>query len=228
MKLDDVKQIYDALAKRYDFWTDIVFARLLGTDKLREHTVDLLGDIQGLTVLDIGCGTGRNFPYLVPRVGPRGKIVGVDYSEGMLEQARGRARKHDADNIQLIQGDAATLDGVPEPVDAVISIWCLGIVHDLDSALHRAIDVLRPGGRLAIMDFGQARPDSGPLRWLYPIYSRILERTGIDSPEDLDDEKLRMKWKQGRAILHGRLDNVREESYFSGGGFILSGVRSDH
>ena len=77
-------------AKRYDMWTDLVFGRLLGVKRFREHTIDLLGDIDGKVVLDVGCDTGRNFPFLVRRVGAGGRIIGVDYSQGMLDVARAR------------------------------------------------------------------------------------------------------------------------------------------
>lgn len=82
MRLTDVQENYDRVAKHYDTWTDLVFGQVLGVEGLREHTIDLLGDVDGKLVLDIGCGTGRNFPFLVPRVGANGRIIGVDYSPG--------------------------------------------------------------------------------------------------------------------------------------------------
>jgi len=224
MELSDVKRNYDRVAPRYDLWTDLVFGRLLRIERYRQHTVDLLGDITGATVLDIGCGTGRNFAGLIQRVGPTGRLIGLDYSEGMLAQARGRAERAGWGNVELIHSDAATLEGVSEPVDAVVSVWCMGIVHDIEAALHRAVAVLRPGGRLAIMDFGRARPNHGPLRWLYPVYSAILKRSGIDSAEDLDDAKLQAKWNRGRIVLREGLDDLREGSYLWGGGLLLSGT----
>jgi ubiquinone/menaquinone biosynthesis C-methylase UbiE len=169
MQLTDVVRNYDWAAPRYDRWADLVFQHVLGVEKYREKTLRLPGSLEDATVLDIGCGTGRNFPILVPRVGARGRIIGFDYSEGMLEQARKRVAAQGWNNVELIRGDAVKLVGVPENVDAVTSIWCLGIVYDLEAALGRALDVLKPGGRIAIMDFARARPDHGPLHWLYPF-----------------------------------------------------------
>jgi len=224
MQLEEVPRNYDWAAPWYDLATDLVFSRFLGTEKYREDTIDRLGDLEGACVLDIGCGTGRNFPLLVPRVGRRGRVIALDYSEGMLDRARARVDVHGWRNVELLRGDAAELDGIPEPVDAVVSIWCLGIVHDLEAALRRAVDVLRPGGRIAIMDFGRSRPDHGPLRWLYPLCRFVLERTGIDSAEDLDDSRLRARWERGRRILRMRLDDYREETYLQDTGLILSGT----
>ena len=152
MKLDEVSENYDGAARYYDRLTDIVFGRILKLEKYRSHTINLLGDISGATVLDVGCGTGRNFPLLVERVGKQGKIIGVDYSEGMLEQAQRRIRTEGWRNIELICDDAARLDRVTELVDAVTAIWCLGIVYDLEAALNRIAELMRSGARCAIMD----------------------------------------------------------------------------
>lgn len=135
MQLKEVSENYDRAAPAYDRMTDFAFGRLLGIEKHRNSTIDLLGDLQGATVLDIGCGTGRNFPYLMSRIGPGGRLIGVDYSEGMLARARQRVERQGWNNVELMRTDAATLEGVPGPVDAVVSVWCLGIVHDLDGAL---------------------------------------------------------------------------------------------
>ncbi len=225
MRLGEVTSNYDRVSKHYDRLTDIAFGRILGIEKHRERTVDLLGNVAGATVLDVGCGTGRNFPFLVSRVGARGRIIGVDYSQGMLDQARRRAQARGWDNVDLHRGDAVKLEDIPGPVDAVISVWCYGIVYDLEAALDRAIEILRPGGNFAIMDFSRSRPDRGPLRWLYPIYSLVLRFAGIDAAEDLDDARLRAKWERGRHLLQERLVGLREERYLQGTGMILAGRR---
>lgn len=222
MKLEDVPKNYDRVADRYDRWLELVFGRVLRIERLREHTIDLLGELHGKVVLDIGCGTGRNFPFLVSRVGANGRIIGIDASEGMLEVARARIGRERWKNVEIRRDDAAKLATIDAPVDAVVSVWCMGIVHDLDAALDRAVDVLRPRGRFVIMDFDQARPDHGLLRWLHPVYSLVLRWAGIDAAEDLDDAQLRDKWSRGRAVLERRLGPFEEERYLSGCGVILS------
>jgi ubiquinone/menaquinone biosynthesis C-methylase UbiE len=224
MKLDDVQKNYDRVAERYDTWTELIFGRLLGTERLREHTLDLLGDIDGKVVLDVGCGTGRNLPFLVHRVGTNGRVIGVDYSQGMLDVARARIDREGWQNVDLRQDDAAKLATIDRPVDAVVSVWTMGIVHDLNAALGRAVDVLEPGGRVAIMDFDRSRPDHGWLRWLYSVYSPVLKWSGIDSAEDLNDARLRAKWQRGRAVLERRIGHIKEERYLGRCGVIISGT----
>ena len=75
------------------------------------------------------------------------------------------------------------------------------------------------------MDFFRSRPDRGPLRWLYPVYSFVLKRAGIDTAEDLDDAGLRARWERGRKFLEGRLVGLQEERYLQGTGLILAGRR---
>lgn len=144
--------------------------------------VERLGNLDGATVLNVGCGTGNNFPLLVPRVGVTGHVIGVDYSAGMLARAERRAER-------------AGFRGHPA------------------------------GGRIAIMDFVKARPDRGPLKPLYPAYRRLLIAAGIDAPEDLDDERLRARWHEGRAMIREHLSDVIETRYLWGAGMLISGTR---
>jgi ubiquinone/menaquinone biosynthesis C-methylase UbiE len=226
VRLGDVSRNYDRAAAWYDRATDLVFGTLLHVERFRARTIELLGELDGATVLDVGCGTGRNLPLLVPRVGPRGRVVALDYSEGMLAQARRRVARHHFENVELVRADAVQLAGAPESIDAILSVWCLGIVYDLEGALRRMLDVLRPGGRIAIMDFQRVRPPRGALHWLYPVYRVLLERSRIDAAEDLDDARLQERWRRGRRVLAERLEDLHEESYLQGGGLILAGRRS--
>ncbi|TBW49386.1 methyltransferase domain-containing protein [Marinobacter halodurans] len=226
MQLEEISDHYDKASRYYDALTGFIFQRLLGIEKrYRQRSVSLLGSIDGAHVLDIGCGTGRNFPYLVSALGEAGSLVGVEPSFGMLAKARDRARRNGWSQVVLTPGDAARLRGIEPPFDAVISTWCLGIVYDLQAALERAVAVLRPGGRLVILDFQGSRPERGLLRYLYPVYSRLLQVTGIDTAEDLDHDRLKAKWTRGRAFLESRLDDYHQEEYLGGLGILISGTK---
>lgn len=224
MKLEEVTRNYDRAARYYDRLTDVFFKNLLGIEAYRRQAIESLGNLAGARVLDVGCGTGRNLPLLVSRVGHAGSVVAVDYSDGMLAKAQRRVDGNGWTTVSLARMDAVRLEGVKPYFDAAVSVWCLGIVYDLNAALQRLLEVVRTGGRIAIVDFKQARLDTGVLRWLYPVYNPLLRWTGVDTAQDLDDARLRERWRCGRSLLHQRLDYVYELSYLNGAGFLLTGT----
>ncbi len=139
-------------------------------EELRARAVQHLDIKAGDVVLDLACGTGRNFPYLQERVGTRGKIIGVDYSSEMLEAAEQTAREKRWNNVELRQGDAATFC-LDEAVDAVLSTLGMSAVPRHQQALERAYAALHPGGRIVIMD---ALPFQGVLGVFNPLVKGIF------------------------------------------------------
>ena len=195
MRLRTVSRNYDRLAPVYDLADRWLIQPFVGMQDLRGATVRALGLARGDTVLDIGCGTGLNLPLLVDAVGPEGRVVALDYSDGMLRRARARVKRHGWRNVELVQGDAARLEGVEGPFDAVMSTWAMGIVDDLPAALDRAVSVLKPGGRLAILDLHRTRAQRGVRRHIVdPVVHFALRCSGVDSAEDLDGERLQRRW----------------------------------
>jgi SAM-dependent methyltransferase len=104
----------NCIAQRYDRLADIIpfFDWLFFIPAgLRKHAVDRLSLKHGDCVLDVGCGTGRNFPFLREAIGPMGRIYGVDLSAGMLCNARKLRDRHHWTNIHLTEGTATTAGG---------------------------------------------------------------------------------------------------------------------
>jgi len=116
-------------------------------------------------------------------------------------------------NIQLRRHDAAVLATVNTQADAVISTYCLGIVYDLEAALKRATEILKPGGRIAILDFQRVYPEQGLLRVSFSIYRWLLQYYGIDAPEDLDNKVLRTRWENGEMFLRSTLGDVSIQTF---------------
>lgn len=131
----------------------------------------------GDRVLDIGCGTGLNLPLLRDGVGPAGSVVGVDVSPPMLRRAYARIRRAQWPNVTVMEGDAANLPDIG-PVDAVLFTYSLSIIGDWRRAWKQALAVLRPGGRVAVVDL--ALP-VGPWRLLSPA-ARLACFTGGSDP----------------------------------------------
>ena len=118
----------------------------------RDRAIKLMGLKPGDCVLDIGCGTGLNFPLLRDKVGPQGHVVGVDASAAMLAQARNRARNWE--NVTLLEVDAGHMSPRIRPwtFDAMIVTYALSIIPDWTSAWDQALTQLRPGARVAVVD----------------------------------------------------------------------------
>ncbi len=141
---------YDVFSLFYDG-----FVALHSRDKLdiaRRFLADQLPLNFGGAVLDVCTGTGSLLAYLEAKVGANGRVVGVDFSRGMLRKAQEKTKT--STNIRLVQADAATLPFDSEQFDA---ITCSHAFYELKgetrkSALHEVVRVLKPGGTLLIME----------------------------------------------------------------------------
>ena len=103
---------------------------LLGNERrLRRKVVSALHLQPGQSVLDVGCGTGRNFPYIMERIGPDGHLIGLDYTPAMLHEAQRLVRCRGWNNVALIRGDAAELS-LQHEVDAALSTLAMSVIPD--------------------------------------------------------------------------------------------------
>lgn len=116
--------------------------------KQRSHQLLELSD--GNRVLDVGCGTGDDVLMLAKRVGPRGRAVGIDNSDGMIGQARARA--DDIPWVSFENGDAHDLSFPDDSFDAVRTDRVLQHLEHPSKALSELVRVTRPGGRVCVCE----------------------------------------------------------------------------
>lgn len=148
---EKVKHLYDEGARSYDFATILFRLAGLRMQKYRSEVVDCLNLRSGNTVLELGCGTGLNFPLILEKIGPQGKIIGVDLAPGMLEVARRKALRNNWNNIELIESDL-TLFSIPTGVDAILSTGVFGYIPEYEHVIENIHNALSSGGHFAILD----------------------------------------------------------------------------
>ncbi|MFC6951411.1 class I SAM-dependent methyltransferase [Halorubellus litoreus] len=112
-----------------------------GIGRLRREAVAALDLSRGDTVVDLGCGTGANLPYLREAVGPTGTVVGVDLTGGMLARAQRLVAANGWRNVHVVQGDA-TRPPVDGRVDGVLASFVVGMLEDPASAVADWCDVV--------------------------------------------------------------------------------------
>ena len=146
---------YDFVVSRY--YDDEVAE---ATADSRSRCVELLSIESGDIVLDLGCGSGLNQPFVAEAVGAEGRIIGLDASSAMLGLAEERAReKGYGDRLRLIEGDARQLSElISESPDKVMTTLFFSVVPDWQSVFSASYGLLNTGGRYLVMDTFWQKP----------------------------------------------------------------------
>ncbi len=171
-----VRSVFDSVAERYDLMNDLMSFGLHRVWK--RYLVGTAGVRAGDRVLDLAGGTGDIAALLRERVGDQGQVTLADINGAMLRVGRDRLLDRGLlKGIDWVQADAQCLPFPDASFDLVTIGFGLRNVTDKDRALAEMWRVLRPGGRLLVLEFSAVR--AAPVRPLYDLYSfQILPRVG--------------------------------------------------
>jgi demethylmenaquinone methyltransferase / 2-methoxy-6-polyprenyl-1,4-benzoquinol methylase len=175
-----VNRMFDRVAGRYDTLNSVMTAGL--HHRWRQRAAERAGLGPGDSALDVCCGTGDLALELAGRVAPAGRVVGCDFSEPMLDLAREKAAGRAADGLRFEWADALELPYDADRFDAATVGFGVRNLADLDRGLREMARVLKPGGRLVILEITQ--PTRPPLSTFYSLwFDRIVPLLGSFSAE---------------------------------------------
>lgn len=162
MEPEDAQAFYGRWAALYD----VISRRTPGIPALRGRAAAACRLEPGDTVVEMGCGTGANLPYLRERVGPEGTVIGVDFTGPVLERARELTAEYD--NVHAVRGDATrpplgrpdsvgggddAADDAPAAktdVDALLATFVVGMLEDPAGAVDDWCDLVGPEGHVVL------------------------------------------------------------------------------
>lgn len=223
-KAQRVAGVFRSVAPKYDLMNDLMS---MGIHRLwKRMTIELAGVRPGHAVLDLAGGTGDLAIKFSRLVGDTGHVVLADINDAML--AVGRDRLFDSGcshNSDVVQVNAEALPFADNTFNCITIAFGLRNVTDKDKALRSMLRVLKPGGRLLVLEF--SKPIHEPLSKLYDAYSfSVLPKLGELVAGDAESyrylaESIRMHPDQD--TLRGMMDNagfVRTEYHNMTGGIV--------
>jgi demethylmenaquinone methyltransferase/2-methoxy-6-polyprenyl-1,4-benzoquinol methylase len=207
-------EVYRKKAKRYDLTSRLSPVPGYPEGTQRRRAVQALGLRPGDTVVEIACGTGRNFPRIEAAIGPGGRLIGVDLTDAMLAQAQHRIDTHGWRNVSLVQADAARFD-FPSDVNAILCTYALTQVPECAAVVARGAAALADGGRWVVLDL--KLPTHAP-QWLTRLGAATVRPFA-----SIDQWLTRRPWDTIRAAMREELADVSWTELTFGTAFLAGG-----
>lgn len=208
---DELTALYRKRAWWYDLTANLYYLIGFREWAYRKKAVSALRLKTGDVVVEIGCGTGLNFPLLEDAVGPEGKVIGVDMTDAMLAKAQERVVANGWANVALVRRDAAEYS-FPEQVDGILSTFALTLVPEFDEVIRRGSIALSPGGRWVVADL--KLPETSLSR-IAPVLLPFVRPFGVTL-----DLASRHPWES----LRRHMGNMFMEEVYFGFAYIACGT----
>lgn len=226
---EQVRLMFTELAERYDAGNDLLS---FGTHRLWKRRLVRRAAVRpGAQVLDIATGTGDIALRFADAVGPEGRVIGADFSAKMIEQAKQRPNNQKT-NLSFEVGDAMRLRFADNTFDVASISFGIRNVDEPVVALREMRRVVKPNGRVVVMEFGQPRGAFGVLYRFYtskigPLLGGLISGKR-DAYEYLD--RTAAAFPAGDAFLElmrqAGFQNPTKESLFGGIAFIYMGTKT--
>lgn len=186
-KVKRVRAVFDSVADNYDIMNDLMS---FGIHRLwKRFAIDLLGLHSGLAHLDLASGTGDLAARSAGLIGPSGKVVMSDINNAMLSRGRDRMlNEGHGGNVEYVQLNAEAIPFADNSFDRISIAFGLRNITDKQQALNEMYRVLKPGGRLLVLEF--SHPTDKTFAKVYDLYSfRILPFIGQLVAKDAESYK---------------------------------------
>ncbi|GIU02962.1 MULTISPECIES: bifunctional demethylmenaquinone methyltransferase/2-methoxy-6-polyprenyl-1,4-benzoquinol methylase UbiE [Shewanella] len=183
-KAELVAGVFHSVAAKYDIMNDVMS---FGIHRYwKRYTIEVSGARPGMKVLDLAGGTGDLTAKFSHLVGDKGEVVLADINDSMLKVGRTKLRdKGIVNNVSYVQANAEALPFPDNHFDIITIAFGLRNVTDKDAALRSMNRVLKPGGKLLVLEF--SKPQHEIMRKVYDLYSfKVLPKMGEFITKDAD------------------------------------------
>ncbi|SEV99297.1 class I SAM-dependent methyltransferase [Natrinema salifodinae] len=222
---ESAREFYGRWARLYD----LIARRTPGIARLRQRAAAACRLEPGDTVVEMGCGTGANLPFLREQVGSEGTVIGIDFTGPILERARAATAAYD--NVHVVRGDATRppvglgegveakrpVDGDGD-VDAVLATFVVGMLDEPAGAVDDWCDLVGPGGHVVLANAARSRAWYAP-----PVNAAFRAIVVLSTPpttqlryETDPTRRLNAKIRAAHARLRERSAAVADERHVFG------------
>ena len=182
-KAGKVAEVFHSVATKYDLMNDVMS---LGSHRLmKQFAAELTSARKGHVILDLAGGTGDLSARMSPMVGSEGQIILCDINQSMLMQGRDRLLDDGImENVSFVQADAEKLPFPDDYVNAITMAFGLRNVTRKEDALKSMLRILKPGGRVVILEF--SKPKNTIVKKAYNVFAGLWPKIGKQLTGDSD------------------------------------------